>query len=344
MTLAVAPPAQGRLGLPDPAFFQDPLAAAGPCALEQLERDAPLLLLDAPREVPIARRGALPLVALRVASYAEQREVPLLLASDVERKRAWCAPAWDAPAGATRPPLRGLGATQRLIDARARLRLPWTTDATLRLQLLLGGRASNPVTVRLSTPRPAWFDPAVAEFLAANAPPNDPGPPVPMAARFEAAADSPPVPAGPGVVFSLPPRVAPAGVATLTGSFRLPVRAAELVPPPPAGEAAKPARALASRRPGASTRKPTAVLGLTFVLVGERTPGPWFLRLRVPSFDPLPAAADLSPDATAAGHFQLDLLKHAATRPAVEQTYFVHAVAGDVVSAPIPLTLARDAG
>lgn len=338
MTLAVAPASQGRLGLPDAAFFRDPLSAAGPCALEQLERDEPLLLLDAPREVSLALRAGLPLVALRVASYAEQRQVPLLLASDVERKRAWCAPAWDAPPATDRPPLRGLGATQRLVDARARLRLPWTADATLRLQLLLGAQASNPVTVRLATPRPAWFDPAVAEFLAANAPPNDPGPPVPMAARFEAGADSPPVPEDVGVVFSLPPRVPPAGPALLTGSFRLPVRAAELAPP---ADPAKPARALAARRPAA--RKPTAVLGLTFVLVGERSPGPWLLRLRVPSYDALPPAAELAPDATAAGHFQLDLLKHAATRPAVEQTYFVHAVAGDVVSAPVPLTLARDA-
>ena len=266
--------------------------------------------------------------------------MPVLVASDVERKRVWAAQAWDAPESAGRPPLRGLAATQRLIDARARLRLPWAADATLRLQLLLGGQASNAVTVRLAGPRLAWFDPAVAEFLAANSPPNDPGPPVPMAARFEPGPDSPPVPEAVGVVFSLPPRVALAGPAMLTGSFRLPVRAAELAP---AGDPAKPARALASRRPGAATRKPTAVLGLTFVLVGERTPGPWLLRLRVPSFDPLPAAGALPPDATAAGHFQLDLLKHAATRPAVEQTYFVHAVAGDVVSAPVPMTLARDA-
>jgi len=59
MTLAVAPPSQGRLGLPDAAFFKDPLSAVGPCALEQLERDEPLLLLDAPREVPLQQRALL---------------------------------------------------------------------------------------------------------------------------------------------------------------------------------------------------------------------------------------------------------------------------------------------
>lgn len=213
------------------------------------------------------------------------------------------------------------------VELRERLALPWRPGRWL-LTVLGGDLASNRAEVELRRDREAYDDPAVdalidAEFERMSAPQVWP-PPSPDEAVYTELPTSLPIPSGRGIsLLAERATVLRAGArAALTGSWRLPVLARHRVR---LGHPVTP--------PGYPN--PNAVVDITIVALGVQTTGPVVLRLRVPSWDPLPANGA---PAEATGRFRIDLL---ALREMlrVPQTYFLYAFASEVMAGPVRLSL-----
>ena len=178
--------------------------------------------------------------------------------------------------------------------------LPWE-PGTYEVRVVVRGRSSNVVR---SVLKGAGAPPAAKAPLAASPPA---GAVLPSYAKRD---DSPPLPAGAGIVFEVPAQVAAGPAhAPLRVSFRLPV-----LPGDRAGDA--------------------AFVPLHLVLVGAEDGESLLLRLRVP------VSAAEGPLAT--GHATLDLLElHKPLRGGKARTFLVRAVSGDVVAGPAPMKLER---
>jgi len=187
---------------------------------------------------------------------------------------------------------------------------------------------SNRARVKLENSPRSFNDPEVGKFLEARrgkSPPPEvappPGNPLPSYRKGD---DSPAIPDEPGIKMTVERVVVLTddSKCILRGAFRLPVLPHEVVKPPadpPQPNAPPP---------------PTAVMGITLLLAGAETPGPWVVRLDVPSYDPIDPAAE-APAAT--GYFALDLL--AAGVPRLPQTLFIYAFSGAILEGPLPAAL-----
>ena len=71
------------------------------------------------------------------------------------------------------------------------------------------------------------------------------------------------------------------------------------------------------------------------VLTGSDIAAPYVFALRVPSYEPVTHEGEL---ATATGYFALDLQK-LGNLDALDQTYFIYAFSGEVVTGAVPMAL-----
>jgi len=350
-------PVSGPHVLADAAYFADPPPVPDAAARERLlQAGAGGLLLDGPTEVDLGARATWPVVGAAAEPLRERAGLPgfgaagVAVAVDLERgdARVGLAVA-PRPEPLRRPgppaedldPGEGVGAASFALELRERLGIPWR-PGEWAATVLLRDRASAPVRTRLVAPPPrAWRDPAVEAFLEAHrlTPyPRPVWPPAGEGVAYAPEAETPPLPdAGPGLALAADRVVeldaAGGGACRVWGRLRLPapprvrVRPPDpgSVPPTPSGPDDDPE---ADGYVWADVGDPaaTAVLPVTLVVVGFRTPGPAVLRLQVPSTTPIDPGAE-SPLVEAA--FRLDLLRRPACRSlVVDQTCAAWAFAG----------------
>lgn len=320
-------------GLPEPFSFESLATDPEPEEAEEPEEPKePLrLVLDAPRRVALGTRETLPAVAARIGSSAELLAFDLgsrglLVAIDqLSGELRWgVLGREDAPPPTLKPgvkPAPGREAESIVLEARHKLRLPWRSGV-VRLYALAREHLSEACEVRLEAD--GFDDPEVARFVAERRQASAPDRVSPFAnarrPRYQALADSPPLPEGLGVAFSVPrvQLIEETRELRLYGSFRL--EAHEL-------DRARTEVEVRGLPPGP---QPSAVLPITLLVVGSRSKTPTILRLRVPSFDPLPAGVA---GARVSGYFELDL-QRGTTLGGAPETLFVYAFARGVASGP----------
>lgn len=300
----------------------------------------PGVLLDGPAHADLAA-GTIAYTGARASDDDEARRLDLrgkaaVLSVDLEGSAADVGWAFrDAHAPAATAPREPDGAPSSSVET-FHLDLATACDG---VPLEAGGRrtwvlafdvASNPVTTLLGEGEPV--DPEVREFLASHRPARWAGPVWPRTAepypRYDAD-DSTPAPPETGVALTIP-RVQPghAGQRLLVhGSFRCPVRAWHRVPPPTEAERRERAAAEADGRP--LEPRPTAVVPVHLVLVGDTESLPELLTVHVPTWDAYDPN-DLE-GAVVSGAFHLDLRQHVAL---TYQTYAVWTVLDGELSGP----------
>lgn len=343
---------RGPLALEDEAFFADPRPAIAAHLEPLVDGGFSGLLLDGPTAVDLAAHDRLPLAgvsslttrelelgsprgrALLVGSCADADAVVLGLALHPGKEPARRPPAAGrAPKGMPAPsPDKSVSTTSFAFDARERLsRLPWA-PGTWSFWLVLRDLTSGPaVRVRLEGAPPA---PAPTP---APAPPPWPAPvwppESPERARYQEVEGAPPAPAGLGMTLVAERALVPTEPGArwpLLLSWRLPVRPAERVPEPAFTDPPTP--------PPASypdlDPDVKAVVPITLVITGARAPGPFSVGLRVP-------CRDLSGD-VGSGQVELDLLRVKGAPRAPGETYFIYAVAGDVLAGPAVTALVSE--
>lgn len=324
----------GPLGLEDADFFGDVRRREREQLEELLASDFRGLLLDGPARVDLASRTTLPLAgwyaltqrqldlgtvdqaALLVAACAETGQVLVDTALRPDKTPARRRPR---PGRKRADPDASVALSMFDLDARERLpALPWA-PGTWTFWLVLRDIVSAPVRVRLDGPPPA----------PSGSPPPWPDPAWPAegdGVRWRDVADAPAPPASPGIALAADRVLAPTEPGArwmLRAGWRLPVRpqdvareAKEGEPPPPLPPDVK------------------AVVPITLVFTAASTPGPWRVPLRVPCFD---LAGDVGQ-----GQLELDLLKVPGAPRAPGDTYFVYAVAGDILAGPAVTALVSE--
>lgn len=345
---------QGELGFRDAQFWEDFGENEQRLVEDFGERDFEGLVLDGPQQVELESRSDLPLVGVRASSIRDNVMVSLqrrllVVASRLDSDEVCAGTAFRINDDARRPPKpkdesaipKGRTVKAFRILANDRIEdLPWR-PGTLQAQLLLFDRRSNPVTARLVGKEPS--DPAVREFLAAQRRPAYPpaiAPAIPRAvgrARqlpnpYQRRADSPAVPAEPGIALASERVVVHRAGAKceLRGSYLLPVLERDRVRPPPAPQPGEDAEQAFARVGWVDVGddSATAVLPITLLLTGDTVADPITVDLKVPVYGAVSRGA-------ASGHFAVDLF---GLVPELEaQTYAVWAISRAVVSEPVLL-------
>jgi hypothetical protein len=298
------------------------------------------IVIDAPPAVEIGVRDTLPVPLVYSTSMEDAESFAfdqnaVLVAVRLDDGAALTRAAVDrltqdeAPGGGRGDPDTFVGRTA-LVDLLERFTLP-AKPANYLLTVVLRDLVSNRVTTKLVRSASTYADPEVEKFLREQPLPlpAPPGPlPLPGAQlpAYTKGADSPPVPAEPGIALAVPRLVVPRRQrsAVLTGSFRAAVPRRETtwrkgMPPIPSGQ-------------------PTAIVPITILLVNTANEPPAQISLRVPSFDPVDPEAE-RPVVT--GHFAVDLLglPDVGVRAA---THFVYAFAGEAMAGPTPMAIVTE--
>jgi hypothetical protein len=261
-----------------------------------------------------------------VASCAEQGDVRVGLALHPGKEPARRKPkASRAPKGFPEaPPDKSVSFVPFAVDARAQLeRLPWAPGGWT-FWLLLRDVVSAPARVRLE--RPAGPK-APAPASAAPPWPAPVWPPEGDHARYQDVDDAPAPPAAPGVALATAERALvptePGARWLLRAGWRLPVRPQDRVPEPREGQPPPP-----------FAPEVQAVVPLTLVITASGAAGPWRVPLRLP-------CVELSGD-EGQGRLELDLLRLPGAPRAPGETYFIYAVAGDVLAGPAVTALVSE--
>ncbi len=350
----------GRFGLADADFWSAPRKNEEQVVDEFVDNELLGLVLDAPREASIYNRSTLPFAALYLRTFYEEAQVNaeramILVASRHEDGALFVGPALltDKKIRDEEPdedPGPGFSAEYFVADAAQQLGLPWERG-TYTLALMIRERLSNVCHTRVGRIATDYQDDAVEAYIeqrrsSAMPPSMDPvWPPLPEIRgaitraldggvdpfpNFRQRSDSPALPEGVGLNFTID-RVAEPGDGRrcmLKGSFRLPVGPLDRVPFDP--ESGRPIDVGA---PGA-----TAVLPITLIATGTTYVGPMTIRMRIPSFDPVPPEGG-----TVTGFFNIDLFEISVMRD-VPDTYFFTAFSRDIVRGPVPVGIAPRLG
>ena len=317
-----------NFGYRDEEFFSNPLK----------ETDGAIpadgLYLGAPAAVTLADRKQLPVVVRRASSLRDSialsfKRFALLHAIDVQRNQAYVAYAIEQDnavyAERSAAELDGVAPARTLqpylLDARARLNVPWLPSELL-VMVSMRDKVSNRRRVSLGPGAAAYVDPAVKEHLAkgkaGKVPPvfprpfPEPGAPWPAYVPIDG---SPPLPKAPGIEISaervVEYRKRPSCM--IRGSFLLPIGKQDLVPPE-AGE------------------RHAAVVAVHFVVTGADVPAPSLQTIHVPVYGRVEVGQP------AAGHFAFDLFSLFTPSPRTE-TYFLFFFSRDVISPPQPVAV-----
>lgn len=341
----------GRFGLSDHDFWTQPDKTAETLVEAQTDAEQEVLWLDAPREASLDSRTTLPFATLYVRSLNEAGQLDperalLMVAVRHEDNAVYVGPALrkdkkPAAAPVDNPPKPGIKGSYFVADAVEQLGIPWERS-TYTLGLLLRERRSNACAVRIAPLSTEFRDEAVEAYLDQRrqhrepAPPDRVWPPLPEIRgaieraldggidpfpNYRARDESPALPEGEGVHFTVDRVVEPGQRCVLRGSFRLPVTDVERVPFDP-----ETGRLMDVGAAGA-----TAVVKIHLVATGTRVVGPVVLPLRVPTFDPIPAEGGL-----VSGYFNLDLFAISGVQQS-PGTYFFTAFSRDQSYGPVPL-------
>ncbi|MCB9761300.1 MAG: hypothetical protein H6739_15770 [Alphaproteobacteria bacterium] len=284
------------------------------------------VFLGLPARVPLEERQTLPLLTVchgpaqtPIAWRLAQRGVVVVVDPEARLVLAGRVSPSPPPGPPGASPRTGTTMTRERIDLRAHLGLPWR-PSRLRVCVLQRDQRTPWVETELVPSGRRFQDPEIARHLAllkARMVPREvdplPGDPLP---RYTADEDALAVPDTPGLALSADRVVVlePGARCVLRGAFRVAARPQELLPVGEAGQ-------------------PTAIVGVTLVVIGADTPEPVTLRLRVPCFD---AVDPEDPEVT--GHFAMDLLAYPGLRK-TPQTRFVYGFCGEHVGGPAAYAL-----
>jgi hypothetical protein len=327
-------------GLSDSEYWTDPERTDLEVAdkLWALKRD--VVAIGAPHFVALGQRQSLPMLVTRAGTFEALAstwfsDYAVLSVVDLENNNAMLGRAikqppnvapMDPPDPAQIP--KGNDSEKHLLDLRKQFGIEWH-PSTLLATVVFRNSVSNRVTIKLGN-SPGNHEQEVTHFLASRKDTPKPvvvsppaGKPLPS---YEELTESPEIPAQPGVALAATRVVVsrPGATMVVRGAFRLRVREHE--------------RVTAEKVEGTGRDTvPTAVLGITLLVVGSDIATSSMLRLDVPSWDKLDPQAPV-----ATGHFALDLLAQhlVGTRP---QTYFVYAFSGEHLTGPIPTALITEA-
>jgi hypothetical protein len=296
-----------------------PLAGSDAQLDSLLGTEGPALRLWAPVFVALDREDAPSLAVGATGPMVELHRLRMerrafVVAVDVERGDVFVARpvARDgAPQRLSPPPgfEGGLGPAQWPRSAQVVKFAMWERGAawapgTYALVAVAADRVSHRVEVVVGRAR-STVDPA-AESVAPDSlrvwPPPDPGGQLP---HYHPLAESPALPAEPGIALVVP-RVVREGRVPIHGSFRVRLHPRWIVPH-------------------------GATVPVTLVLTGSEDPRPIVIPLRLPSFDRVDRA---SPPTTVTGRFAFDLMQ-LAPLAAAPQTWFLHAFSSDVSTGPV---------
>ncbi|MFT6028321.1 MAG: hypothetical protein ACI8O8_000045 [Oleiphilaceae bacterium] len=226
------------------------------------------------------------------------------------------------------------------IDLRRQLPAISWQRGTLRSWLLLFDQRSNSVTTQLIKQQIA--DQEVSKYLDAMRSPAWASPPSPSAGRrlpsYKALTGSPPVPAEPGVSIAIERVIMGSAEAQVVcqGSFRLPALKRDLVKT----RAMVEAEALQIRNKQSSVAetpdpfnepRPSAVVPITILAIGDSKSSTDSITLRVPSYDAVNLEADDGANIVT-GHFAFDM--RTLLDMSTYQSYAVWVIADGELSGP----------
>ncbi|MFN0104972.1 MAG: hypothetical protein ACKV2U_23165 [Bryobacteraceae bacterium] len=321
--------------LPDEAFWQSGADHGRDPLVRKYKTSHFGVLVDAPREVAIAGQKTLPLFAYYMGTFAQVAsrsflDHGLLVAVDPDRNELYVADAEQDDGERIRVPNTakaedmptGWVAEIKDLDVRERIQLPWKPGRIL-LQVVLLDLPSNRVETKLNGGPSAFVDPEKEKFLAEErGRQNPPGPfPALPASAYAPTADSPAIPADPGIALRASRVVVVEGKAPvlLHGAFRLPVAPEETV---------KPNSGEYNKEHGLTGY--AACLTIHLLVAGTGQQNPFQYRLRIPATNVNAGMAT--------SHFTLDLSK-LPDFPLSEQTVFLYAYAKEWATEPVTIGL-----
>jgi hypothetical protein len=342
---------QSLFGLSGTDYWDDPLKGSRVGIDRYVYGERWGIYIDGPAKVDLSERESVPLIVFAALSPADAalplEHVAKLVVCDVERRTVQvtsAVPPKDEPprSGPRSSKPRSVGSSQSHVNDLATtsgVREPGAYVATV----LLRDQASNRVRIAVErTPR-GYQDPAVVAFLEAqrrDAPPPPPAPASPRAGdplpTFRPVEGAPPPPAQEGLEAAVPRLVvAKAGArAVLSVSFRLRARREDVVP----AEAARPRGLQSSREDEYGKPRPTAIVPITLVITGSELPGERVTRLRVPTWDAVPADGGV-----VTGQVSLDLFDEPHRLDRTPQTCFLTLFCGEHMSGPHSLAVVSEA-
>jgi hypothetical protein len=329
-------------GLRDSDYWKDPTRTMWDVVekLWKLKRD--VVALGAPQFVSLGRRRTLPVFVMRAGPYAELFkyhfiEHAMIAVVDLERNQVRLGPVFrednaeeaeaTAPSDEAKIP-EGNGSENCVVDLRKDLGVEWR-PATLLVTVIARDLVSNRVRIELGESPGVHHDKEVERRIADERKRATPVKVSPAAGKtlpcYAETGGSPKIPEEFGVAITLPQVVAakPGWTAIMRGAFRLRVREQERVTTPVVEGAGR-------------DEPPTAVVGITLIVMGNDMAEGSMLRLDVPSWDKLDPK-----DPIATGYFALDLRERhmIGTHP---QTRFLYALSNEHLTGPVPTALVVD--
>jgi hypothetical protein len=297
-------------------------------------KDQTGFFIDGPPEVDLTVHDTIPVPIYTCFTQKEAFALPLaryavVLAMRLENRQSFIgfAAPRDKPLPRTPPGTRAsetaMVTGNMVLDLKPHLDRG-DASGTYDVVVFLREHVSNRVRIAVKKTG-GYADPEVAKFIAQQPlPAPEPVFPAPSAGAplpsYRRGKTSPELPGSPGVVISAP-RVTMVREGTqvdVSGSFRIPVLKRELTGASPGNDS------------------PTAIIPITLIAFGtdDNDFGPFFLRMRVPTYDTLAPT-----DPVGTGFFAVNLLDFAGV-PRKAATYFVYAFAGEWMSGPIAIGLA----
>lgn len=321
------------LGLTDADYWDNPTKTRLQIETELLDAERSVLVIGAPSKVAYAQRDTLPLFVMRVGQQDAIARLPfrrtaLVVAQELTSNTTYANMAVikdiEVPPPYDGPPLTGTTGEAFLIELRTQLRLPWQRGELLVLVIM---RDTMSHRVRVKLEKGGYEDPAVEQYLAEEAAKPQPHEPYPpprtedddgkSLPTYRKQADSPALPDGLGINLAVP-RVIPRNPhmrCVVHGSFRL--------------------RPLPRERTAAGNDRFSAVVSITLIATGSDIAFPVQVDLHVPVYEPI-RTVDGEPEVT--GWFSIDL-QTLSNLDIVDQTYFIYAFSGELVTGPVPMAL-----
>jgi hypothetical protein len=320
------------LGLTDADYWDNPFKTRLELENQWLATDQPVLAVGAPSKVGYSQRETLPLLVMRVGQQDAIARLPfqataLVVAQELQRNKTYVNMAVTDERGVPPtpydgPPLEGKTGEAWLVDVRKQLEMPWQ-----RSELLVSVIIRDTMTqrLRIKIGKGGYEDPAAEQYLAEQDQKPQPAEVYPRPLKddddgktlpsYRKQPDSPALPDGLGINLAVPRVIArnPHMRVIVHGSFRLRVLPRE-------------------RAPG---RVYSAVVPITLISTGSDLPAPYQFDLHVPIYDQIET---VDGEAQVSGYFSFDL-QSLANVNVVDQTLFLYAFSGELVTGPVPMAL-----